>query len=222
MRNHRRPKALHEQVLLFIQPVESQSQLELCMLGTPRGHPCARAPHVQGLMAQFWAHAHCQHSKTLLLCLLLQHTQQCLIRGARIWSMAQRVRMAVESTQRLLSMPAVSRRRPQAVRPDRQCSVNVCVALRMRRQPQFRCCRAQAEHRQISGRGAHAEDARGRSANCPCAQNAHCLAAQLKADQARQRVVARPHADVRHVQIPASAPAARISCLLTWPCCSDR
>ena len=48
MRNHRRPKALHEQVLLFIQPVESQSQLELCMLRTPRGHPCARAPHVQG------------------------------------------------------------------------------------------------------------------------------------------------------------------------------
>ena len=48
MRNDRSPKALHEQVLFVMQPFKSQSQLELCMLGTPRGCCGAKALHGQG------------------------------------------------------------------------------------------------------------------------------------------------------------------------------
>ena len=53
-------------------------------------------------------------------------------------------------------------------------------------------------------RGTHAEDAGSCCANGTCADQSHNFAAQLKAHKPRQCVVARPHADVCQVQIPAA------------------
>ena len=48
MCDDRSPKTLHKQVVLIMQPIQSKSQVELCMLGTPHGHPGASALHGQG------------------------------------------------------------------------------------------------------------------------------------------------------------------------------
>ena len=61
----------------------------------------------------------------------------------------------------------------------------------------------------MRGARSHRKDAAGGRADGARAQDADGLAAHLEAHQAGQRVIARPHADVGQVQVPARvAPAA--------------
>ena len=191
------------------------------MLGTPRGHPCARAPHVQpdGPVLGTCALPALQDSpplSTAAAYTAVPHQGSTdLVHGAE-GAHGCRVNAALAQYAGCLAPEAPGRQARQAMLCKCLCGPAHAPATTI--QVLQSTGRAQADQWQRGSRRRCARPQR----QLPCAQNAHCLAAQLKADQARQRVVARPHADVCHVQIPASAPAARISCLLTWPCCSDR
>ena len=108
MRDDCSPKALHKQVLLVMQPLQAQSQLELCILGTPRGLCGANALHGQGDRGD----------SALGTCARAAACKAGLQQRSRDLVDAQKVCGASESTARLAGMPAVLRKSSQAARLD--------------------------------------------------------------------------------------------------------